>query len=143
MQAILVDAYQVDRRLSGRADLALLPALADMKSQWAGLIHPGFVADAGRAALQHYRRYFAAMMERLDKLADDPRRDAVLMSSMAGAQAAYRSAIDSLPQHAVPGAALRDVRWMLEELRVSLWAQHLKTPRPISVQRVERALRDV
>jgi ATP-dependent helicase HrpA len=143
VQGILVEAYQVDRRLSGRAELAVLPALTDMKSQWAGLVHPGFVADAGRDALQHYRRYLAAVGERLDKLATDPRRDAVLMGSMAGVQAAYRSAVESLPPHAVPSAALRDIRWMLEELRVSLWAQHLKTPRPISVQRVERALRDL
>jgi ATP-dependent RNA helicase HrpA len=65
------------------------------------------------------------------------------MASMAGVQAAYSAAVSSLARGARPEGALREVRWMLEELRVGLWAQHLKTPRPISVQRVERALRDV
>jgi ATP-dependent helicase HrpA len=142
VRGVLVDAYAIDRRLSGRADLAVLPALADMKQQWAGLVYPGFVADAGRTWLQHYPRYLAAMGERLDKLAADPRRDAVLMASMAEVQAAYRSAVDGRPQDEVPSEALREVRWMLEELRVSLFAQHLRTPRPVSVQRVARALRD-
>jgi ATP-dependent helicase HrpA len=142
VRGVLVDAYAIDRRLSGRADLAVLPALADMKQQWAGLVYPGFVADAGRTWLQHYPRYLAAMGERLDKLASDPRRDAVLMASMAEVQAAYRSAVDGRPPDEVPSEALREVRWMLEELRVSLFAQHLRTPRPVSVQRVVRALRD-
>jgi ATP-dependent helicase HrpA len=142
VKGVLVDAYAIDRRLSGRADLAVLPALADMKQQWAGLVYPGFVADAGRTWLQHYPRYLAAMGERLDKLASDPRRDAVLMASMAEVQAAYRSAVDGRPPEEVPSEALREVRWMLEELRVSLFAQQLRTPRPVSVQRVARVLRD-
>jgi ATP-dependent RNA helicase HrpA len=143
VEAVLVDAYAIDRRLSGRAELALLPALTDMRAQWAGLIHPGFVADAGRKELRHYQRYLAAMGERLDKLPAEPRRDAVLMSSMAEVQAAYRSGLESLPPDTAPSAALVEIRWMLEELRVSLWAQHRRTARPVSVQRVAKALREL
>ncbi|HYO31527.1 MAG TPA: ATP-dependent RNA helicase HrpA [Nocardioidaceae bacterium] len=143
VSAALAAAHGIDRRLSGRAELAMLPALTDMKAQWAGLVYPGFVADAGREYLRHYPRYFAAMGERLDRLVMDPRRDARLMASMAGVQAAYSAAVSSLARGTRPEGALREVRWLLEELRVGLWAQHLKTPRPISVQRVERALRDV
>jgi ATP-dependent helicase HrpA len=114
-----------------------------MKAQWAGLLYPGFVADAGRSALRSYPRYFAAMGERLDRLSTDPRRDAVAMASMAGVLATYQHALSALPPGTQASQSLTAVRWMLEELRVSLWAQRLGTPRPISVQRVERALRDI
>ncbi|MDX6324809.1 MAG: ATP-dependent helicase HrpA, partial [Nocardioidaceae bacterium] len=139
----LLAGYEIDRRLSGRADLARLAALTDLKAQWARLVYPGFVSDAGLAALRSYPRYFAAMGERLDRLATDPHRDAAAMASMAGVLAAYQHAVSALPPGAQPSEPLRAVRWMLEELRVSLWAQRLGTPRPISVQRVERALRDI
>jgi ATP-dependent RNA helicase HrpA len=104
------------------------------------LVYPGFVADAGLAALRHYPRYFAALHHRLDSLAVDPRRDARIMAGMAGVQAAYLHAVAALPADGLPSAEVREVRWLLEELRVSLFAQHLKTPRPVSVQRVEKAL---
>jgi ATP-dependent helicase HrpA len=139
-QAALVDAYAVDRRLSGRAEITLLPALADMKAQWARLVFPGFVADAGREQLLRYPRYLAAIGRRLDQLAADPRRDAGLMGTIAPLQAAYLDRVAALPESQPPSAELVRVRWLLEELRISLWAQDLKTAVPVSPQRVERAL---
>jgi ATP-dependent helicase HrpA len=139
-RAALVDGYATDRRLSGRADLALLPALADMKAQWARLIYPGFVADAGREQLRRYPRYFAAMGRRLDALPSDPRRDAALMATISPLQAAYLDRIAALPAGQPPSDELSRVRWLLEELRLSLWAQELKTAVPVSPQRIERAL---
>ena len=136
----LVDGYAVDKRLSGRAELALLPALADLKAQWAGLLYPGFVADAGADAVAHYGRYFAAMTERLDKLAADPRRDAVLMATLAPVRDAYAHQLAALPPGAPVSQSLAAVRWMIEEFRVSLWAQQLRTSGPVSAQRIERAL---
>jgi ATP-dependent helicase HrpA len=140
---ILPAAHDVHRRLSGRADLSLLPALSDMKGQWERLLHPGFVAAAGLARLRHYPRYLSAMDVRLDKLHRDPGRDAVLMATVAGVQSAYLDRIGALPGDQPPSEALRDIAWMIEELRVSTWAQELKTAQPISVQRVEKALRDL
>ena len=140
VRTALVAAQDVQRRLSGRADLALLPALSDMKAQLSRLLYPGFVADAGADALRHYPRYLAAVGARLDKLAASPRRDAVVAASVAGVQQAYLHQVSALPDGVPPGPALVAVRWMLEELRVSLWAQHLGTSRPVSTVRVERAL---
>jgi ATP-dependent helicase HrpA len=136
----LAASAQVGRRLSGRAELAMLPALTDLADQRSRLVYPGFVTDAGLSALRHYPRYFAAMEVRLDRLAGDLRRDAVLMATIAGPQAAYLQRVAALPPGESPGDHLRAVRWMLEELRVSLWAQQLTTAQPVSVQRVERAL---
>ena len=138
----LADAYAVDRRLSGRAELALLPALADMKAQWARLIFPGFVAEAGREQLRRYPRYFAAIDRRIDQLSADPRRDAGLMGTIGPLQAAYLDRVAALPDAQPPSPELERVRWLLEELRISLWAQDLKTAVPVSPQRVARALAD-
>jgi ATP-dependent helicase HrpA len=136
----LASSHEVGRRLSGRAELALLPALSDLADQRARLVHPGFVTEAGLAALRHYPRYFAAMQARLDKLAADPRRDAVLAAQVAPLQASYLNRVAALPAGEPAGEELRAVRWMIEELRVSLWAQQLTTAQPVSVQRVARAL---
>ena len=135
-------ANKVERRLSGRVELSALQAFADLKAQWARLVHPGFVAEAADA-LQHYPRYLAAMEARLDALAIDPRRDAMLMGTIAGVQQAYQHRLNGLRTEERPSPRLVAIGWMLEELRVSLWAQHLKTPRPVSVPRVERALAEL
>ncbi|MGI8889124.1 MAG: ATP-dependent RNA helicase HrpA, partial [Nocardioidaceae bacterium] len=139
-KAALTAGHDIKRRLSGRAELAFLPALTDMVAQESRLIYPGFVADSGRDALRHFPRYFAAMGQRLDKLSADPRRDAVLMGSVAGVQTAYLAQLQALPDAVPPTPQLRTIRWMIEELRVSLWAQSLTTPSPVSVHRIQRAL---
>ena len=136
-------AAAVSRRLSGPAELALLGSLTDLKGQLERLVYPGFVADAGRAPLRSYRRYLAAMDARYDRLSADPRRDATLMASMAGVQTAYLDRVAALPDGQPPDDRLRALRWMLEELRVSLWAQSLGTAFPVSVPRVERALSEL
>ena len=113
-----------------------------MKDQWARLMRPGFVARAGLQQLRHFPRYFAAMEQRLDRLSADPRRDAVLMGSMSVVQERYLNQLTGRDEHLIPDG-LGDVGWLLEELRVSLWAQQLKTARTVSVQRVEKALNEL
>jgi ATP-dependent helicase HrpA len=142
-RAALVASTDIGRRLSGPAALDQLAALTDMQGQLARLVHPGFVAAAGLKALRHYPRYFAAMGYRLDRLAGDALRDARSMAAMAGVQAAYLHAKEDTSERIGLPPQLQRVRWMVEELRVSLFAQHLKTPYPISVQRVEAALREL
>jgi ATP-dependent helicase HrpA len=142
-RSALVDAYAVDRRLSGRAELALLPALADLRAQWGRLVYPGFVADAGRGQLRRYPTYLAAMSRRLDLLSSDPRRDPALMGAVAPLQRAYLDRVGAIPPGQPPSRELVRVRWLLEELRISLWAQDLKTAEPVSPQRVQRALAEV
>jgi ATP-dependent helicase HrpA len=80
------------------------------------------------------------MGRRLDVLAADPRRDAGLMGTVAPLQSAYLDRVAALPPGQPPGPGLVRVRWLLEELRISLWAQDLKTAEPVSPQRVQRAL---
>jgi len=131
---------QADRRLSGPADLVLLPALADMRAQVGRLVHRGFVAEVGADQLPQLPRYLRAVQARLDKLPESPGRDRLAMDQIAAVEEAYLNRVAALPAGRPPDAALVKVRWMLEELRVSLWAQQLGTPYPVSETRIRKAL---
>ncbi|WP_110182181.1 ATP-dependent RNA helicase HrpA [Nocardioides solisilvae] len=129
-----------DKALSGRADLHTLPALTEMRAQLGRLVHRGFLGEAGMRQVRHYPRYLAALEQRRDKLAGQLARDRQLMEQVADLQAAHLHQLEALPPGRPPGEALREVRWMLEEYRVSLWAQQLGTARPVSDQRIRKAL---
>lgn len=134
---------EVDRLLSGRADLPLLPALTDLQGQLGRLVHDGFVGGAGAARLRRYRTYLMAMRERrtaLDNggpaaLAKDRQR----MDLVQPMQEAWLDRVGALPEGRPPGEGLRAIRWMLEEYRVSLWAQQLGVDGPVSDVRLRKA----
>jgi ATP-dependent helicase HrpA len=132
-------AHAVETRLGElRAD-AVQPAVADMRAQLSGLIYPGFVTATGYRRLPQLTRYLRAMERRLDKLPDNPARDAANMAIAQRVEQAYRQAVAALPAaRRDPGAdaSVSDARWMLEELRVSLFAQTLGTLGPVSENRV-------
>jgi ATP-dependent helicase HrpA len=137
----VLDAWrQAEKALSGRADLPLLPALSDMRAQLGRLVHRGFVAEAGTTQLRRYPTYLAALQQRREKLPAQVNRDRQLMDQLADLQEAYLHRLEALPPGRPPGAGLREVRWMLEEYRVSLWAQQLGTAYPVSDQRIRRSL---
>ena len=139
--AIALTAWRAaDRVLSGRADLPLLPALSDLRNQVAGLVHPGFVSEAGLSQLRHYPRYFSALSHRRSRLEEQVDVDRALMERFAALNALYQDKVSALPSAAAPPEPLRRVRWLLEEYRVSLWAQHLGTSRSVSDQRIRKAL---
>jgi len=140
----VLDAWRAaDRLLGGRADMTMLPALTDMKAQLGRLVHDGFVAEAGPTQLARYPTYLRALSDRrfrLDEGAGAVARDRQLMDRIADVQDAYLHQVEALPPGRPPGERLRRVRWMLEEYRVSLWAQQLGTPYPVSDQRIRKAL---
>ena len=129
-----------DKSLAGRADLAVLASLTDMRDQLGRLVHRGFVAEAGPERLRRYPVYLAALDQRRARLEEQPARDQQLLAQVSDLQAAYLHQVDALPEGRPPSAALREVRWLLEEYRVSLWAQQLGTAQKVSDQRVRRAL---
>jgi ATP-dependent RNA helicase HrpA len=129
-----------DKLLAGRAQLATLPALTDMKGQLARLVHRGFVGEAGTTQLRRYPTYLAALDQRRTQLDSQVARDRQLMDQVSDLQDAYLHQVAALPEGRPPDAHLRRVRWMLEEYRVSLWAQQLGTAYPVSDQRIRKAL---
>ena len=137
---ILAEAHQVEVGLGHAAGLALAPALADMRAQLAALIYPGFVADTGAQRLHELVRYLRAISRRLEKAPADPGRDAERMLVVHRVTDAYRRAAGELAAAGRRDADRRAVRWMIEELRVSLFAQALGTPAPVSERRIQTAL---
>jgi ATP-dependent helicase HrpA len=131
---------RTDKVLSGRADLTTLPALTDMKAQLERLVRRGFVADAGAAQLRRYPTYLAAIGHRRERLEGQVARDRQLMDQISDLQEAWLHRVAALPEGRPPGEKLREVRWMLEEYRVSLWAQHLGTAYAVSDARIRKAL---
>jgi ATP-dependent helicase HrpA len=94
----------------------------------------------GAAQLRHLPRYLAAVTERRERLAAGVGRDRLLMDQFVGLQEAYLHRVEALPDGRPPSAGLVKVRWMLEEYRVSLWAQSLGTAYPVSDTRIRKAL---
>ncbi|CAA9376980.1 MAG: ATP-dependent helicase HrpA [uncultured Nocardioidaceae bacterium] len=116
------------------------PAAAeDLRAQLAFLIHDGFIAQVGRDQLVHLPRYLRGMLRRVDRLATAPLRDAEDMATVQALEDAYDAALRERGMSEADPQA-RAVRWMLEELRVSLFAQTLGTAAPVSAKRVRTAL---
>ncbi len=140
VESALSLAHAIDTRLDElRAD-AVRPAVADIREQLAGLIYPGFVTATGYDRLPQLTRYLQGIERRLDKLPENPARDAANMAIARQVEQSYRQVVADLPPGRRAGADVTEVRWMLEELRVSLFAQTLGTQGPVSQNRVLAAL---
>ncbi len=141
VEAALRLSHAIAARLDSPAGGLVAAALEDMRAQLAGLIYPGFAAATGYRRLPQLTRYLRAIGWRLDKLPENPARDAANMAVAQRAERAYRQALAELPATRRDDPDVREVRWMLEELRVSLFAQTLGTLAPVSENRVMAALR--
>lgn len=131
---------EADKALKASTSLALLPALSDARQQLDGLVYPGFVSATGLAQLRHLPRYLGGISARIPKLVDNPGRDRVWMNEVQAATARFTDAGGTIPLPADAPAHLVRARWLLEELRISLFAQELKAAEPVSLQRIQRVL---
>ncbi|HSU71456.1 MAG TPA: DUF3418 domain-containing protein, partial [Micrococcaceae bacterium] len=144
VERILASTRRIERQLRGTTSLALISALNDIKSQLERLVYPGFVAKTGYAQLSQLPRYLAAIERRLEKLPTNVQRDGLNMAVVQRLEDEYDGAMAAL----LPGSgsaggyrgALAQVRWMLEELRVSLFAVELGTAYSVSEKRIRVAL---
>ncbi|WP_207453874.1 ATP-dependent RNA helicase HrpA [Desertivibrio insolitus] len=137
---VLTAARDAERALKGATSMTVLPALADAREQLGALVFPGFVSRTGLEQLRHVPRYLRGIAARMEKLPTDVARDRVWMTEVQNATARYTQAGGRLPLQPDAPAHLLRVRWLLEELRVSLFAQHLGTAETVSVQRITKAL---
>ncbi len=141
VEAVLTEAREVAVAI-GAAPGRRVPdgAIADLRRQMGGLLHRGFVATTGRRRLPDVVRYLRAMRYRLEKLPANAARDELWMRQVAAVTAEYEQLRDRVPATGGPDDPVTRVRWMIEELRVGLFAQAIRTPRPISEQRVYKAI---
>ncbi len=112
-------------------------ACRDIKMQLTELMAKDFVTQTPYEQLRHFPRYLSAILVRFDSLRADADKDQLRMNEMAPLISNYQRARTELA--GVPDKALDDFRWMLEELRVALFAQRLRTPYPVSVKRLHKA----
>ena len=141
--AVLTAARELDVAVRESNSLALLATTHDVRDHAARLVHDGFVSATGVDRLPQLARYLRGDQHRLTKAADNPHRDAERAWQVHQLEDAYNAARDrmsSAPRDRSREVALEDVRWMLEELRVSLFAQQLGTPAPVSDKRIRKAL---
>jgi ATP-dependent helicase HrpA len=141
VEAVLTQAREVAIAI-GAAPGRRVPeaAIADLRAQMGGLLHRGFVATAGRRRLPDLVRYLTAMAHRLEKLPANAARDELWTAQVAAVTAEYAQLRAAAPPSGAPDDPVTRVRWMIEELRVGLFAQTVGTPRPISEQRVYKAI---
>jgi ATP-dependent helicase HrpA len=140
VEQILAATAEAEGRLRALTAPALRTSVADAQAQLAGLVHNGFVTETGTARLPDLVRYLRALSHRLDRLATDSTRDAQHLLRFRQAENAYHDLLDELPPGLADSPAVRQIRWMLEELRVSYFAQSVRTAYPISEQRILRAI---
>ncbi|MGD9619220.1 MAG: ATP-dependent RNA helicase HrpA [Mycolicibacterium sp.] len=143
VQAVLVALQNVQSALPDSPKPAQAEAVADIRAQLARLTPPGFVAAAGVSRLGDLARYLTAAGRRLERLPYAAEADRDRMARVATVQRAYDDLISALSPARAAADDVGDIVWMIEELRVSLWAQQLGTARPISEQRIFRALHAV
>jgi len=108
----------------------------DITGQLQRLVPKRFVAQAPYPQLQHFARYLKGIVMRLDKLRADPARDSQRLAELRPMEQRYLRRVVDLKGQA--DARLDDFRWQMEELRISLFAQELRTPQPVSVKRLEK-----
>jgi len=142
VQRVLSLAYGVRQRLDELAAPAHRPAVEDVRTQLDQLVYPGFVTATGLARLPDLLRYLRAVEHRLDRLPGAVARDLEHTDRVQALEDMLDQRIQSLPEGVAVPFSLDDVRWMIEELRVGLFAQQLGTRYPVSEKRVRRALEE-
>jgi ATP-dependent helicase HrpA len=138
---ILLAQREVERAMKDASSITLLGALNDVRGQLKGLIFPGFISQTGLARLAHLPRFLAGALERVRTLSDNPGRDRQRMTEYERGAAGFVEAGGAMPLPADAPANLVQTRWLLEEFRMSLFAQRLGTAEPVSPQRLAKALK--
>ncbi|WP_342753573.1 ATP-dependent RNA helicase HrpA [Pantoea sp. MBD-2R] len=143
VEQILTSVFNINKRLKGRVDMTMALALSDIKAQMSGLVYRGFVTQNGWNRLSDTLRYLHAIERRLEKLPVDPHSDRARMLKVEKIQQAWSSWFNKLPAVRKDDEDVKAVRWMIEELRVSYFAQQLGTPYPVSEKRIQQAMDEI
>ncbi|MGV9529556.1 ATP-dependent RNA helicase HrpA [Streptomyces cellulosae] len=140
VQQVLAAWQACERRLKGVHSPALLPNLQDVRTQLDGLVKPGFVTEAGLRRMPDLMRYLVAADRRLQQMPTNAQRDTTRMAKVHEMQDEYAWLLEQMPQGRPVPQQVRDIRWMIEELRVSYFAHALGTAYPVSDKRIVKAI---
>ncbi|MGW3916015.1 ATP-dependent RNA helicase HrpA [Streptomyces sp. NPDC005070] len=140
VQQVLAAWQACERRLKGVRSPTLLANLADVRQQLDALVKPGFVTATGLRRLPDLMRYLVAADRRLQQMPTGVQRDTSRMEKVHEMQDEYAWLLEQLPQGRPVPASVLDIRWMIEELRVSYFAHALGTAYPVSDKRIVKAI---
>lgn len=140
VQQVLAAWQACERRLKAVRSPVLLANLADVRKQLDALVKPGFVTETGLRRLPDLMRYLVAADRRLQQMATNVQRDTTRMEKVHEMQDEYAWLLEQLPQGRPVPQQVLDIRWMIEELRVSYFAHALGTAYPISDKRIVKAI---
>ncbi|MFG3717540.1 ATP-dependent RNA helicase HrpA [Streptomyces massasporeus] len=140
VQQVLAAWQTCERRLKAVHSPALLPNLQDVRAQLDALVKPGFVTEAGLRRMPDLMRYLVAADRRLQQMPTNVQRDTTRMQKVHEMQDEYAWLLEQLPQGRPVPSSVLDIRWMIEELRVSYFAHALGTAYPVSDKRIVKAI---
>ncbi len=140
VQQVLAAWQACERRLKGVRSPALLPNLQDVRAQLDGLVRPGFVTGAGLRRLPDLMRYLVAADRRLQQMPTNVQRDTTRMAKVHEMRDEYAWLLEQMPQGRPVPREVLEIRWMIEELRVSYFAHALGTAYPVSDKRIVKAI---
>ncbi|MGW1256001.1 ATP-dependent RNA helicase HrpA [Streptomyces sp. NPDC002513] len=140
VQQVLAAWQACERRLKAVRSPALLPNLADVRAQLDALVKPGFVTETGIRRLPDLMRYLVAADRRLQQMPTNVQRDTTRMAKIHEMRDEYAWLLEQLPQGRPVPQQVLDIRWMIEELRVSYFAHALGTAYPVSDKRIVKAI---
>ncbi|MFD7305367.1 ATP-dependent RNA helicase HrpA [Streptomyces pharetrae] len=140
VQQVLAAWQACERRLKAVRSPALLPNLQDVRRQLDALVKPGFVTETGLRRLPDLMRYLVAADRRLQQMPANVQRDTTRMEKVHEMQDEYAWLLEQMPQGRPVPSSVLDIRWMIEELRVSYFAHALGTAYPVSDKRIVKAI---
>ncbi|MFI6470359.1 ATP-dependent RNA helicase HrpA [Streptomyces sp. NPDC050516] len=140
VQQILAAWQACERRLKATNSLTLVNNVTDVRNQLAALVPPGFVTKTGLRRLADLMRYLVAVDRRLQQMPTAVQRDTTRMEKVHEMQDEYAWLLEQLPQGRPVPQQVLDIRWMIEELRVSYFAHALGTAFPVSDKRIVKAI---
>ena len=136
LATIAADYQAIQARLAAKPPASIA---ADIREQLANLVYKGFLSATPWEQLQHLPRYLKATVRRLEKLSGAVERDARWTAAIRELWQGYQKRLEKHRKEGISDPELLKFRWMIEELRVSMFAQELKTPYPVSVKRLQKA----
>jgi ATP-dependent helicase HrpA len=142
VEQILTLGHEIQKKLKGKVELKHVQGQGEIKQHLDSLLFKGFVSTHGAVRLDAILRYLQALQKRQEKLPVDPNRDRLMSHEYQKAEEAYQSLLGKFAGRTIPEPVLA-IRWMLEELKVSLFAQTLGTPYPVSVKRILLAVSEL
>ncbi len=143
LEQILTIRHNIAKALKGKMDLNVIQSHGDIKQQLESLVFKGFVSKSGVDTLDNVQRYLKAIERRMEKLPIDPNQDRLKLIEVQKAQDLYQSLLLKQPKNQSVSHEINDIHWMIEEFRVSVFAQNLGTAFPISLKRIKNRVAEL